>query len=121
MTNLPYDEVTITVIDTDGAAHTLRAPIGAKLRLILLGAGLSPYGKISERLNCGGRGLCATCGVWFEGRQPAPTHWHDRIGASFGWPRLTCQIGAAEGMTIRLVRNKLIWGLPRWSRRYRPE
>ncbi|ERG94721.1 hypothetical protein [Haloquadratum walsbyi] len=36
---------------------------GTILRDTLRDHGFSPYGHLSETLNCGGNGLCATCGV----------------------------------------------------------
>jgi ferredoxin len=83
---------------------------GANLRRILLREGLSPYAPIPKRLNCGGRGLCATCGVWIETGEPAPTHWHDKIGNRFRYPRLSCQIHIENDMTVRLIPEKWIWG-----------
>jgi ferredoxin len=92
------DEITLTV------AH------GANLREALLGAGLSPYTALPARVNCGGRGICATCGVWIETNEPAPAHWHDQLASRFGYPRLSCQIRVESDMTIRLLSDKLIWG-----------
>lgn len=83
---------------------------GANLRHILLEHDLSPYTRITQRLNCGGRGLCATCGVWVYANEPAPTHWHDKLAQSFGYPRLSCQITVQEDMTVRLLDDKWIWG-----------
>jgi ferredoxin len=109
---------TVTVI-ADDQTLTLEVSDGANLRQALLAADLSPYGKLSRRVNCGGRGLCATCGVWIEAEQPAPRHWHDRIGAAFGYPRLSCQIAVHAPLTVRLVPNKIMWGKPERARRYR--
>lgn len=83
---------------------------GVNLRRVLLREGMSPYAPIPKRLNCGGRGLCATCGVWIEQGEPAPTHWHDKIGNRFRYPRLSCQIVVNEDMTVRLIPEKWIWG-----------
>lgn len=83
---------------------------GVNLRHILLREGLSPYAHLTRRLNCGGRGLCATCGVWIEQGEPIPTHWHDKIGNRFGYPRLSCQITVDHDMTVRLIPEKRIWG-----------
>ncbi len=107
------------VVITPDETLTLEAPEGANLRQVLLRAGLSPHGRLSRRANCGGRGLCATCGVWIEANEPAPQHWHDRIGAAFGYPRLSCQIVVRAPLTVRLVPNKLMWGKPERARRYR--
>ena len=106
----------------------LVAPIGATLRDILLANGVSPYTAITDRLNCGGRGLCATCGVRFAGNGPVesvateaeedgsgdshvprPEHWHDELAARFGFPRLSCQIEVEEDMDVRIP-EKIVWG-----------
>jgi ferredoxin len=108
---------TVRVV-TQGTEHTLIVPHGSNLRRVLLEAGFSPYATLTQRLNCGGRGLCATCGVWIEAGEPAPAHWHDRIGASFGYPRLSCQITVTSDMTLRLLDDKRIWGGPDSERRW---
>lgn len=110
----------LTVI-TPEQTVTLEVPDGANLRRVLLEAGLSPHGRLSRRANCGGRGLCATCGVWIESDQPAPQHWHDKIGAAFGYPRLACQISVCAALKVRLVPNKIMWGKPERARRYRAQ
>lgn len=101
------DEIMLTVAD------------GANLRETLLAAGLSPYGPLPSRVNCGGRGLCATCGVWLEDGEPAPEHWHDKIGSRFGYPRLSCQITVRADMRVRLLTDKVLWGKRDPSRAYR--
>jgi ferredoxin len=97
----------------DDCMHVLSVPKGANLRQVLLEACLSPYAPITQKLNCGGRGLCATCGVWLEDDKPAPAHWHDHLAQRFGYPRLSCQISVEEEMTVRLVTDKVIWGARR--------
>ncbi len=114
MTDITHE---LTVL-TRGEHHVLRAPHGVNLRRALLAAGFSPYAALTRRANCGGRGLCATCGVWIEAGEPAPAHWHDRIGARFGYPRLSCQVTVTAEMTVRLVDDKRIWGGPRADRRW---
>lgn len=109
---------TLTIL-TQGETHTLQVPHGANLRQTLLDSGFSPYARLTKRVNCGGRGLCATCGVWIESGEPAPEHWHDRIGASFGYARLSCQISITTDMTVRLLDDKRIWGGPDANRRWR--
>lgn len=88
----------------------LEAPPGSNLREVLLAAKISPYTALTRVANCGGRGLCATCGVWIETGEPAPQHWHDRIGSRFGYPRLSCQVTVDNPMTIRILTDKWIWG-----------
>jgi ferredoxin len=106
----------LRILLSDGE-QVLEVPACANLRQSLLAAGVSPYTWATRQLNCGGRGLCATCGVWVEGTVP-PEHWHDRLADHFGYPRLSCQLHVEGDMTIRLV-DKLIWGAadPRRARR----
>jgi ferredoxin len=111
---------TLRILSND-EEHLLTVPTGSNLRRVLLDAGLSPYAALTQNLNCGGRGICATCGVWIVTGEPAPAHWHDRIGASFGYPRLSCQITVTQDMTIRLLNDKRIWGGPDSTRRWRGE
>ena len=96
--------------------HRVTVLPGANLRRVLLNAGFSPYTAITRRANCGGRGLCATCGVWIEAGEPAPVHWHDRIGDRFGYPRLSCQITVEDDMIVRILTDKWIWGHRRASK-----
>ncbi|MFB6206476.1 MAG: 2Fe-2S iron-sulfur cluster-binding protein [Haloglomus sp.] len=95
---------------------TLHVERGTRLRDALLEAGFEVYGPAARVVNCGGRGLCGTCGVRFEGADgssvddpPAPSHWHDRAAACFGYPRLSCQIPVEEPLTVR-VPEKVLWG-----------
>ena len=81
----------------------------ANLRQSLLDAGLSPYVWLTRQMNCRGRGLCATCGVWIA-EAPEPTHWHDRAARAFGYPRLSCQIVIEDDMTVSLIPEKIVWG-----------
>ncbi|WP_022835476.1 2Fe-2S iron-sulfur cluster-binding protein [Salisaeta longa] len=101
---------THTVRVHDGARwHTLAVPHGTPLRTALLRAGLSPYTALTQRFNCGGRGLCATCGVRVDPPAPAPTHWHDRLAQRFGYPRLSCQMAVNRPLTVHLLPDKYIW------------
>ncbi|HMQ35539.1 MAG TPA: 2Fe-2S iron-sulfur cluster-binding protein [Chloroflexaceae bacterium] len=108
---------TLTVLAGE-TRHTLVVPHRVNLRRALLMAGLSPYAALTRRLNCGGRGLCATCGVWLEEGARAPAHWHDRLAAQFGYPRLSCQITVTHDMLVRLVTDKRIWGRRDPARRW---
>ena len=130
------ENVPVTVL-ADSTRHELAVPAGTMLRDALLKAGLSPYTAWTESLYCGGRGICATCGVRVRsGRgeevnvqeaeakakakakreaetaaeRPNPTHWHDRLAARFGYPRLSCQIPVEEPLTVTLVTEKRLWG-----------
>jgi len=95
----------------------LDVPHGANLRHVLLAAGISPYGTLSRIANCGGRGLCATCGVWILAGEATPVQWHDRIGSRFGYPRLSCQITVISDLAIEILTEKTMWGAPRKSDR----
>ena len=99
----------VTILDGQ-KINELEVEQGSNLRLALLGAGHSPYAPLTRRLNCGGRGLCATCGVWITESEPRPQHWHDRLASAFGYPRLSCQVSVDADMTVRLVEDKVIWG-----------
>lgn len=100
--------LTITVYVDDDKVEIQVAP-DTNLRNILLNHDLSPYTQVTRRFNCGGRGLCATCGVWID-EAIDPEHWHDRAASIFGYPRLSCQITVQKDMTVRLVTDKWIWG-----------
>ncbi|MFC7095941.1 2Fe-2S iron-sulfur cluster binding domain-containing protein [Halobaculum marinum] len=108
--------IPVRVRHADGEV-TVRVASGVPLRDALLAADrataadidLSPYASATERLNCGGRGLCATCGVRIVAG-PDATHWHDRLAERFGYPRLSCQVTVEEAMTVALVPDKRIWG-----------
>ncbi|MFC6863171.1 2Fe-2S iron-sulfur cluster-binding protein [Halomicroarcula sp. GCM10025817] len=99
---------TITVRTPDGETYELTADAGAVLRDVLLEAGLSPHGRYARRVNCGGRGICATCGMRLAD-PPAPEHWHDDLAGRFGYPRLACQLRVRDGMAVRLL-DKRAWG-----------
>lgn len=95
----------------DGLAwHTIEVPRGTNLREVLLDHDLSPYTALTARVNCGGRGLCATCGVRLDAPALEPTHWHDVLAARFGYPRLSCQITIDHDLQVRLLPDKRIWG-----------
>jgi ferredoxin len=100
--------VLVVVRHADGET-TLRVRRGLILRDVLREHGLSPYTRLTERANCGGRGLCATCGVRLRAG-PGPDHWHDRLAARFGYPRLSCQIRVEDGMIVELDEEKRVWG-----------
>lgn len=90
--------------------HQIIVSNGRNLRRALLDAGFSPYTPLTARLNCGGRGICATCGVWIHEPNVRPTHWHDKLAKIYGYPRLSCQIQVESDMTIEMVTEKKIWG-----------
>ena len=104
------ERVPVTVVGEDGET-ILSVSRGTPLRDALLEHGHSPYTRYTERLNCGGRGLCATCGVRVlaPDPEPDPDHWHDALAARFGYPRLSCQLTVEEPLTVRIP-EKRIWG-----------
>lgn len=99
--------VPVTVVD-DGERTTIDVARGRRLRDALLDAGFEVYGSVSKHANCGGRGLCGTCGVELD-PAPAPTHWHDSAAARFGYPRLSCRITVEQPLTVWLA-EKVVWG-----------
>ncbi len=104
--------VILTLIDLEGNQRRVEVVRGSNLRRLLLDQDFSPYTRYTTHFNCGGRGLCATCGVWIEAGAPAPVHWHDKLADKFGYPRLSCQITTDAPMTIRKVKKK-VWGSSR--------
>jgi ferredoxin len=104
----PSDEVRVTVRH-DGEETVLTTTRGRNLRRLLLDAGLSPYTRLTSRANCGGRGICATCGVRIRAGEEPPGHWHDRLADRFGYPRLSCQVTVEDDLTVELP-EKLVWG-----------
>jgi ferredoxin len=96
-------------VRADDYETTLAVKRGSNLRTTLLDHGFDVYGSVSRVVNCGGRGLCGTCGVRFEGEAPDPEHWHDRAAARWGYPRLSCQLSIDRGMRVELV-EKVMWG-----------
>lgn len=102
------DTHTVTV-HHDGGRTTLAIDHGTVLRNALEAAGISPHSSAGSRVNCGGRGLCATCGVRFLTDDPAPEHWHDGLADRFGYPRLSCQVRVTDAMAVRIP-EKLVWG-----------
>ena len=106
------DRIPVTVI-TSGDETVIEVERGSNLRETLLKRGFLVYGTISQHANCGGRGLCGTCGVEVE-PAPKPVHWHDAAAARFGYPRLSCCMVVEKPLTVRLL-DKYVWGqvLPR--------
>jgi len=98
------------VVEGAHGLRTLDVPHGANLRRVLLDAGLSPYTSLTRRANCGGRGLCATCGVLLGAGAPPPRHWHDKLAARWGYPRLSCLVSVEGPLTVRLDDHKRVWG-----------
>lgn len=107
------DTVPVRVRDgVDGEETVLDAEVGSVLRDVLLDAGITPHGRYARRANCGGRGLCATCGVRIldAAGETDPEHWHDRLADRFGYPRLSCQVRVDAPMTVAVLPDKRVWG-----------
>ena len=82
---------------------------GQNLRTVLQAAAIPVYGRAGSVLNCGGRGICASCGVLVY-TECAPTHWHDRLADTWGYPRLSCQIHVHGDIEISIIEDKVMWG-----------
>ncbi len=106
-------EVEVEVEVAPGSWRTLSVTRGSNLRRALLDADISPYTSLTRSLNCGGRGLCATCGVDLLEGAPEPTHWHDRAAHRFSYLRLSCQVTVDAPMRVALAHDKKIWGARR--------
>jgi ferredoxin len=101
-------ETHTVVVDHGTGTARLAVEHGTVLRNALREAGISPHSAAGRRVNCGGRGLCATCGVRLED-PPDPDHWHDSLAARFGYPRLSCQVRVTSDLSVRIP-DKLVWG-----------
>lgn len=99
------------VVTTQGKAYELTAYKGERLRNVLLRNDLSPHVALTSKLNCGGNGICATCGVWLQKGVKA-SHWHDKLAKRFSYPRLSCQVVIEHSIKVELVDDKKIWGKP---------
>lgn len=93
---------------TEAAETTLKVERGTTLRDALLERDFPVYGTVSRHVNCGGRGLCATCAVEVD-PAPEPTHWHDAAAVRFGYPRLSCCLEVEEPLTVWPI-DKHVWG-----------
>jgi ferredoxin len=101
------ETVPVKVVD-DETETTIHVERGRVLRDALLDHGFDVYGTLSRHANCGGRGLCGTCGVAVD-PPPDPTQWHDRLATRFGYPRLSCCLTVTEPLTVELL-DKHVWG-----------
>jgi len=104
------DKVKITYI-LGSKKYDFEVEKGSNLRRVLLRKGFSPYTNLTKDKNCGGLGICATCGVWLHDPAPKPTHWHDKLAHKYGYPRLSCQINVHKPLTVEAVKGKKVWGL----------
>jgi Na+-transporting NADH:ubiquinone oxidoreductase, subunit NqrF len=102
------DRVTVTVLGDEGRT-VLETTRGRVLRDVLRENDCSPYTRLTAHANCGGRGLCATCGVRVRKGSVPPTHWHDRLADWAGYPRLSCQLTVDDDVVVELP-DKRVWG-----------
>jgi len=102
------ESIPVTVRDGDSET-TIHVEQGEILRDALLAHDFQVYGSVSRRANCGGRGLCGTCGVRVREGTPEPEQWHDAAAERWGYPRLSCQMRVTEPMVVDLV-EKVVWG-----------
>jgi len=105
------ETIPVTVRDGDEET-TVDTPAGAVLRDVLRSNGFDVYGSVSRVTNCGGRGLCGTCGVRIEdgdGTSVPAAGLHDAAAKRWGYPRLSCRIRVTEPVTVELV-EKVLWG-----------
>jgi ferredoxin len=100
----------VTVLFTSGEKETLRAKNGSVLRDVLLKGGINPNGRVGKKLNCGGNGICATCGIKLLTDTNPPRHWHDKLAHAYGYLRLSCQIVVESDLQILLDDAKIFWG-----------
>ncbi|PSP48037.1 hypothetical protein BRC75_07970 [Halobacteriales archaeon QH_7_69_31] len=98
------DPITVTVLANDTDTE-----IEVEEGHVLREAGLDVYGAVSRYANCGGRGLCGTCGVRIREGALEPQQWHDAASDRWGYPRLSCGIRVTEPMVVELV-EKVVWG-----------
>ena len=101
------ERVPVTVID-GGDETTIEVEPGTPLREALLANGFGVYGSVSRLANCGGRGICGTCGVRIAA-SPAASGYHDAAAKRWGYPRLSCRIEVTEPLTVELL-EKVMWG-----------
>ena len=102
------ESIPVTVRDGDSET-TIHVEQGEILRDALLAHDFQVYGSVSRRANCGGRGLCGTCGVRVREGTPEPEQWHDAAAERWGYPRLSCQMRVTGPMVVDLV-EKVVWG-----------
>lgn len=93
--------------------HALSCPAGARLRPVLLDAGLSPHNGRARWLNCKGFGTCGTCAVRVEGAVSEPSA---RERARLAFPphksdsglRLACQVEVLGD--VEVTKHEGFWG-----------
>jgi 2Fe-2S ferredoxin len=101
--------VTVHLIESSGARHTLTAPVAQSLMRAALAAGLDGI-----KADCGGTMTCATCHVYVDDawapRLPPPSRDEDAMLEMTAAPRrrtsrLSCQIALdveLDGLTATL-------------------
>jgi 2Fe-2S ferredoxin len=101
--------ITIHLVESSGARHTLAAPVAQSLMRAAVAAGLNAI-----KADCGGMMTCATCHVYVDeawsARLPAPSQDEDAMlemtaAARKPTSRLSCQIALApalDGLTVTM-------------------
>lgn len=95
------DTYTVTVQTDDREMH-LDVEAGTTLREALREAGHPPHNSVTDLVNCGGRGHCATCAVDVAEGDPPATAILDSLLSVAGLGRVSCTIPVDRDMTVRL-------------------
>lgn len=82
-------KVKITVQLPQKEPHIVEAPLGKRLREVLLDANLTPYRGRFQTMNCHGLGICGSCTV-------------EVLESGEWWERRSCQIQCFSDMEIQL-------------------
>lgn len=96
------DATHTVVVHTDGARHEMDVEDGKSLRTALWEHDLSPHDAVTEYVNCGGRGHCATCAVEIIEGAPEADQWLDAALEATGVGRASCEVEVDRDMTVRL-------------------
>lgn len=99
--NTGTETYTVTV-QTDDRETQLNVEAGTALREALREAGHTPHNSITDLVNCGGHGHCATCAVDVAEGDPPATAVLDTLLSVAGLGRVSCTIPVDRDMTVRL-------------------
>jgi len=95
-------ETHTVVVHDDGTRHEMDVEDGKSLRVALWEHDLSPHDAVTEHVNCGGRGHCATCAVEIIDGAPEADQWLDAALEATGVGRASCEVEVDRDMTVRL-------------------
>jgi ferredoxin len=98
-TNTETYTVTVRTGDTD---VELDVQAGTILRDALRDAGYSPHNLVTDIVNCGGQGHCATCAVEIVEGDPPAEAVVDTLLSVAGLGRVSCTIPVDRDMVVRL-------------------